>query len=246
MNARSLAGRDAAVAALVGALPSDFGHEATFGNFGAQFGHFGAFGADDALAGLGVAAPAAAAATAILANPRDPRHPLNPANQANMIAMWQQKIAVDSDRAARMSIIDPNANSDLKIMRYSFSASTALVLGTTSVFPSTFAQNPQVAIRPQRVMINAPQVNFGLITDIKVANVSVLVGGTADAFEYNANGVGASLDLPLIGPQNTVTVVGSYSGFTPAGFTAGAAFTLIASFKGPATITPGGGLMAGM
>jgi hypothetical protein len=72
--------------------------------------------------------------------------------------------------------------------------------------------------------------------EIKVANVSVTVGGTQDAFDYSAIGVEQSLDMPTLSPANRATVLGNYTGFVPPGYVALAAYTFCASFKGPAQI----------
>jgi hypothetical protein len=45
-----------------------------------------------------------------------------------------------------------------------------------------------------------------------------------------------SLDMPTLSPANRATVLGFYTGFIPPGFVLGAAYTFVASFKGPATI----------
>ena len=84
--------------------------------------------------------------------------------------------------------------------------------------------------------MNAPSPGFATITDIKVANVSALVGGIEDAYGFNANAVGQHLDLPTLTPANRLTVSGQYTGLVPTGFTTATAYTFVASFRGPASI----------
>jgi len=109
-------------------------------------------------------------------------------------------------------------------------AIAALVLGVAGAINAT--GQPDTNIRPQRCTMNAPQPGFATIAEIKVANVSVSVGGTQDAFDYSALGVGQSLDMPTLTPANRATVLGNYTGFVPPGYVGGAPYTFCASFKG--------------
>ena len=60
--------------------------------------------------------------------------------------------------------------------------------------------------------------------------------GQEDAFNYNANGVGQSLDMPTLNPANRATVLGNYTGFVPPGFIAATVVPFSVTFKGPATL----------
>ncbi len=135
----------------------------------------------------------------------------------------------------RGTLLEPNKGSSIKVERYSFTIDQNITLGTTVALNMT--GQPDTTIRPQTVTMNAPTPMFATISTIKVANVSVTVGpGNEDAFNYNANGWGRSLDMPTLSPANRATVVGSYTGFVPPGFVAATAVSFNASFKGPASI----------
>ncbi|MDX1371013.1 MAG: hypothetical protein R3321_00995 [Nitrososphaeraceae archaeon] len=137
---------------------------------------------------------------------------------------------------SRERILNPNRNSNLKVERYAFTISQAITLGTAVTF-TTLTGQPDTTIRPQRVSMNAPTPMFAFIQEIKVANVSVTVGtGLEDAFNYNALGVGQSLDMPTLSPANKATVLGSYSGFVPPGFAGGTATNFSVSFRGPSSV----------
>jgi hypothetical protein len=270
MNARTLAFRDAALAATMGATPTSFGHDAVcnvsdVGNFYGDFGHMhGDFGADAEVAAAAATLPAAHPVNQALAKKRvqmahggglPAGHPLmnmaggatmhamhpanNPANQGIVQQMWNQQASKAQATAERASELDPNGDSTVKIGRYGFAINQALVLNTPLTFTQT--QNPDVNIRPKRVTMNAPAYGFVTITELKVSNVSVTVGGVQDAFDYNANAVDAQLDLPTMGPQTRATVTGNYTGFTPPGYSAAAAYTFTVSFRGPSNIAGSGG-----
>ncbi len=228
-TSRQLAMRDPALAALMGAVgnnSSDFGTEdsnefdADFGvefgdDYGVEFAGYPNFAAD----------PVGAATD----------HPFAPQNQAQTLAMWNQARQEAAMTASRARILEPNKGSKVKIERYAFSVNANLVLGTAS--PGfTASGQPDTNIRPQRVTMNAPGYGFVQVTEIKVANVSVTVGGIDDAYNYNANGVGQSLDMPTLSPSNRATVAGNYTGYVPPGFVGGTAYLFVASFKGPASV----------
>jgi len=238
-NATTLAMRDPALAALMGAWSggnfgsespgtgqSDFGTDgfgrdfAFAGDASADFAaEFGAddMGADSWGADFGAAAPLA-------------RRP----TPAAAIAAWHKVGRQTARTDSRVRLLEPNSGSTVKVQRYSFSVNQALVMGTAAAI--TASGNPDTTIRPQRVTMNAPAAGFITVTEIKVANVAVTVGGIGDAFEYSPIGVDMSLDMPTLSPANRATVLGFYTGFVPPGFVLGSAYTFAASFKGPATI----------
>jgi hypothetical protein len=150
--------------------------------------------------------------------------------------MWA---AMEAETARRARLLDPNEHSRLKIERYSFSLSPAepFSLGTLSTFTATL--QPNTRIRAQRVVMNAPVMNFVLVDDLEIANVNVLVGTTEDAYTYNANGQGVMLDLPTLDPANRATVSGTYTGLVPPGYASEFEYTFIVTFQGPSTLVGG-------
>lgn len=216
-TARDLALRDPALAAIVGAIPgSNFGAaraEADFGgdlsgedDLGVEFGDDVDFGA---------------------ARRGGP-------SQAQLHALWLKHSAQAAHSQRRAMLLEPNKGSTSKIGRYSFSINQSLVLGTASAVSAS--GQPDTNIRPQRVQMNAPSAGFVTISEMKVANVSVTVGGTADAIEYSATAVDSHLDMPTLTPANRATVLGSYTGFVPPSYVAASAYLFTISFKGPASV----------
>jgi hypothetical protein len=147
--------------------------------------------------------------------------------------------AMEAETARRARLLDPNEHSRPKIERYSFSLSPAenFTLGTPVAFEATL--QPNTRIRAQRVVMNAPVMNFVLVDSLQIANVNVLVGTTEDAFTYNANGQGVMLDLPTLDPANRATVSGSYTGLLPPGYASDFSYQFIVSFQGPSTLVGG-------
>jgi hypothetical protein len=201
----------------MGAIPgSDFGMDdeldVTFGyEFGYEFG-------DDYGDVYGAEAAGAAAVPP-------------PSVAAKLWAKHRQDTAA-SDRRARL--IEPNKGSKIKVERYAFAINQTLALGTAVALSAS--GQPDTNIRPQRVTMNAPAPGFCTVSEIKVANVSVTVGGTQDAFDFSSLGVGQSLDMPTLTPANRATVLGNYTGFVPVGYNNAQAYTFCCSFKGPASI----------
>jgi hypothetical protein len=241
-SAPSLAMRDPALAAVMGALPgTDFGRDPrSYGrgpmprsyprpvamprrarpaaDFGYGFGYdYGAEG------GAPVAAPVARG-----------HHP-------EMVRAWHHHHQLMGHTAARAALLDPNENSLLKIERYSFSLTNSFTLGGTGTPLVDMTLQPNTKIRPQRVVMNAPSPNFVLLSGLQVANVNAFVGDLEDAFTYSALAQGVALDLPTLEPANRLTVSGNYTGFIPPGYATGFAFTFIATVQGPSTIAGGGG-----
>lgn len=209
-NSKSLATRDMALAVLTGAISgSDFGGEYGY-DFGDDYGFGYEFGDEPAPSPAPKPTPTA------------------------MAQAWAAHTKSQAHTERRAMLIEPNKNSKIKVERYAFSVNQALTLGTAVALSAS--GQPDTNIRPQRVTMNAPSPGFATISEIKVANVSVTVGGTADAFDFNALGVGQSLDMPTLTPANRATVLGNYTGFVPPGFVGGTAYTFCASFKGPASI----------
>lgn len=256
--------REPALAMLMGALPQ--GQNFGFGDeYGCAWGDDYGFGIASSydpsqnigLPGMGFgygagygwgAAPVAPAAppsalspmAAHRTPPMHPSHPAHPAHAQEAAKRWD--LANPHSTASRTSLLDPNRDSTIKVERYSFSFSPTanLQLGLASAIPP-FTQQPSTSIKGQRVIMNAPQAGFVTISTLQIANVNVLVGGTEDAFTYNAGAMGVMLDLPRLDPQNRATASGNYTGVLPPGYTSGGAFQFIITLQGPATLAGGYG-----
>jgi len=240
-SAAELAMRDPAAAALYGIMGSDFGVDEVVlsvepdmlvdgSDFGIEFsgdeydGGFADVGVDfgvDFGADAGGGSPAAAAAA----------HGATPQGRA-IIA---QHVKKQQHRENRAMLLEPNKNSDLKVERYTFAVNTTITaLGTAGALSGS--NSPDVNFRPQRVTANVVSPGMVFITDGRVANVSFTVGGTIDAWQWNANAVGEHLDVPTLTPANKATFSGSYSGLVPSPLSGTGAYTFMLSFTGPASI----------
>ena len=247
-DANELAMRDPALAALMGVMGSDFGTDAEpvlldgGAEFGVDFGDdwddssygggeagYGAaygesmFGADIM---FGADAPAAAPAAVAAA-----QHGATPQGRA-IIAAHVQKQA---HRNSRALLLEPNKYSDLKVERYTFAVNaTITALGTAGALSGS--NSPDVNFRPQRVTTNVVSPAMVLITDGRVANVSFTVGGSIDAWQWNANAVGQHLDVPTLTPANKASFSGTYTGLVPAPLSGTGTFAFSMAFTGPASI----------
>jgi len=227
-NAKTLALRDPALATLMGAIDgSDFGDD--YGDdYGFEFGdemgdEYGFEFGDE----YGAEAVAASRAPVRVARPVAPP----PAVAAKLWAA-HRRASAHTERRARL--IEPNKGSKIKVEKYIFSLSQALTLGAASAI--SISQSPDTNLRPQRVTMNAPTPGFVTVTNLKVANVSVTVGGIADAASFSNNAVNTALDMPTLSPSNKATVDGNYTGYVPPGYVGAAAFMFVTSLIGPATI----------
>lgn len=143
----------------------------------------------------------------------------------------------------RGRLLRPNHGSPVDIERYSFGLSQALTIGTPLAAFTTLTGTPDTEFRPQRMSCNAPVPMFAFFSEMKVANVSYTIGsGVEDAFFYNANGVGQSLDLPTLSPANRATIRGNYTGLIPPGYDSGFASFFSLKFTGPSTLAGGRGV----
>jgi hypothetical protein len=217
--------RDPALAILMGAAsPADFGAENSLfapSSFGADFGYGefgdengGYFGADTAIV------PGAGPA------------PRPTAEQA--INVWNQEYQKRAHTAKRTSMLEPNKHSDVKVEMYLFPLAQNVVVGTATNI--SLSNNPDVTIRPQRCVMNSPVPGFITISEIRVANVAVTVGGGSafDAYFVSAVGVGVRLDMPTLSPANRATVTGVSTTLVPQGYVAAATFPFSTAFIGPA------------
>lgn len=228
--------RDPALAALVGAIAgASFGFEysgdfapdeASFGEeFGNEFGDDmhgdfdGLFGAD---------APAAAIAAAI--------PPAQPTKQ-QALALWHGNRMAKAHTLRRELKLHPNKGSSLKLEEFAFPLNplTNPVFGTAAA--ANMQNQPDVTIRPERLVFNVPALGLYIIAEVKTANVGCIVGGAAtmDAAVFAPTSVGMRISCPTLTPSNRLTVVGSWTAFVPAGgFVNGTAYPLSGTALGPA------------
>ncbi len=151
----------------------------------------------------------------------------------NMAKAWKEKQYTKQ----RERILSPNAGSSAKIQRYTFGLGQTLTLETAAAIE--LEGKPQVYIRPQRITTNAPCPAFVRLTSMQVGNVGIIVGGAVDAFDFAAQAQDAAVDVPTLGPQNSVEVKGNYDDLLPdGGYVTATSFRFITSFKGPASMTP--------
>lgn len=237
---------DLALAALMGAAAdvgagfgvADYSPDNAFEQATADFGHFGlsafdpsanigfGFGADPAPVLPPLGGSQAALGQALAQIPK-------PTNAAEVQQVWNAHWSKQIGDAARMQLLEPNANSNVKIQRYEFSLSATLTLGSASAISTN--RNPSARIRPQRTFTNVPTVGFVTLTTVQIANVNVMLGGVSDAFTYSAQAQGSMLDLPTLDPAYQMTVTGNYSGLAPSPFTTGS-FTFVFTVQGPANL----------
>jgi hypothetical protein len=214
MKASELAMRDPALAALTGAMGDDFGAD-----FGDDFDLGAEFGVD-------ATSQIVAQVQAATAVPRP--------TPAAMQSLWTQYHQQKAKGDRRKDLLDPNEGSAHKIERYSFSLNATITsLGTPQANLNASGQ-PDVRFRPEQFTVNAPSVGFILISDIRMANVSVTVGGgaTEDAFNFNPLSVGRQLSMPTLEPSNKATVQANYTGTVPSPLTGTGAYTISYNFKG--------------
>lgn len=159
--------------------------------------------------------------------------PLPPQNamQRAWLAIQEQKGITHK----RSLVLEPNRGSRLKIQRYNFNISETFVIGTEQGFQ--IALTPAVTFRPQRVTSNAPCENFVLLSQLQVSTVNAIIGGLADAWQFNANGQGQELDLPTVGPEISVSIAGTYLGTATPQFAPTQKYVFIVGINGPATLT---------
>jgi len=135
----------------------------------------------------------------------------------------------------RLKEMDPNWGSSEKIGRYSFTITQTLVLGASEAINAT--NSPLNDITPKRLIFNAPCYNFALINVVQIGNMSVIIGGSEDAFNYSATAVDVALSMPLLLAGNRALVAGEYTGITPAPYSSGTEYNFVATFHGPARMT---------
>lgn len=239
-NARQLALRDPARAALLGAIGgSDFGSSVPVRTAPMKFspGDDYGFGDDDTgfgddEYGFGAAAKHHAAAAHLS---KSKPHP------AEVAKVWHEHHAKKARAMSRAVKLDPNMGSDVKVERYTMSLAQTFVLGTGGSFDTNMAQSPSTDFRPQLMTANVPTPGLAYLQSLAMANVLVTVGtGSEDLFAYNANSWGRNLDMPTLTPANKAIAQGTFTTFVPPGYVNGASYTLTLSFKGPSLLAGGG------
>jgi hypothetical protein len=165
------------------------------------------------------------------------QHMIQAAERRRWQEMEQREQQKAAHRRSRELLLDPNGDSDLKVERYAFPISQTIpALGTPYIFINYFGQ-PDTKIRPERVLMNAPGAGFVLITDIKTANVSGLVGGggATDASFFAPGAFNVHLSLPTLTPANKLSIQGSYTGYVPPGYPV-MPYQFVTQVNGPATV----------
>jgi hypothetical protein len=236
-TARDLAWRDPAAAEFLGLFPpgADFGDD--YGmetGMEAGFGAFGAFGA--------VAPPSPAAA---IMQPGHPANPDQPHVQAQMRALWLQHHHKMAKTQSRESLLYPNKDSELKIESYEFSTGLTVVgtganvvTGTAaSISNATSTRFPAVKIKPIRFFFSVNSYSMVLLAQVQVGNVNALIGGTADAMNYNQGALSSRLTVPTLETSTPVVIAGTYTGLTPPGIPPAFSLPLTATFQGPSEVT---------
>jgi hypothetical protein len=165
-----------------------------------------------------------------------------------LVQRWRQKKAFGAQfgdfRAGRhaatqartRATIDPNAESDVKVIQTELNIEETIKLGTPSFI--YVRQHPDTMLRGQEIVTNAPDAEFVWIAAFMVANVNCIVG-IADALMFTSGRL--PLDLPTASPASAFTLVGWYTGLVPEGMKAGDAFKFRLSVRGPSTLTDGFG-----
>jgi hypothetical protein len=224
-NSNNLARRDPAAAALLGAIGSNFGVERRpvqraqpRSRFGVDFGADVQFGSDAWNNNFGTDVVPA------------------PTPQA-MQQAWNNQVQQQLANRKREQLLEPNKGVEAKVERYAMPTSQAITIGT-ALNNFVITANPTVNLRPSRVVSNAPSPAFVFLLSMSVANVNVLVGpGVQDAWDYAAEAVGTSLDIPTLSPSNPIRITGNYTGFVPGAYVATTASFFTMTFIGWASIT---------
>lgn len=209
-TSRSLAFRDPAIAALVGAVDgSDFGQD-----FGDDFGDD--FGAD-------LPAPITTG-------------PVPAPTQSEALALWKKTKTAEMRVANRIHALDPNKDSPIKVEGFIFTVDEPQTWGTAALI--NLAASPSTTFRPQRLCSNVPMAGIATFRGIQVSNVNAIVGpGVVDAFCFSPFGVDVRMSLPTLSPALRVQISGNWSTFLPPFYVLGTAFTHTASFFGPARLS---------
>jgi len=224
-NSKTLAMRDPALAAAVGAFGgSDFGNE----GFGDE-SYLGGVDVDDFGGDFGSEFGAVPGMI-----------PVKPTAQ-QALGAWNALRAKKAKAVQRYSKLEPNAGSEVDVERYSFSLSEDFPLATAAAFGTDMSGTPDTTFRPQVITANAPAPGFAYLSNLKMANVNVTVGpGEEDLFGISGPSWGRTMDMPTLSTSNRANADGRITTFVPPGYTPAATYTLVLNFKGPARLAGGG------
>jgi hypothetical protein len=227
--------RDPAMAALMGALPSqNFGamrrgtstptgrgrgrSSRTGAEFGFGFGDEGDYGADagaDAGADYG----------------HHKHHPHHGHHKHPHVAAHERMLA---ETHSRMRMLDPNGSSRVKVEGYGFPITQSVILGVVSNIFQTL--QPNAMIKPTVMVTNAPVPGFVSLSSVLIANVNTIIGGSDDAYHYNPNSLRTYSRFPLLDMSTRATMSGTYSGLVPPGYAPAFAFPFTLTLYGPAVL----------
>jgi hypothetical protein len=129
----------------------------------------------------------------------------------------------------RRLVLEPNMGSKVLVEEYVFALSREVVLGTPTEFE--MVDSPDVTIRVQDIRANVNDPGLFVFRDMRVANVSTMVGGEIDAAQFNR---WSQIDWPTMTPANRARASVRYTGKIPAGFKDGDKYTFCLSMRGPA------------
>lgn len=160
-----------------------------------------------------------------------------PGSPQEMLDVWQ-KHRNDSIRSgSRAALLEPNKGSAVRVEKYVFGLSQVLTLATGVAINQSLS--PDCVIRPQRVTTNAPCPGFSTMTELKIANTSIIIGGQVDSYDFAAHANGSELDMPTLSPANRALWQGQYSGLLPtavATYLTATPYIHTLSLKGPASV----------
>lgn len=119
--------------------------------------------------------------------------------------------------------------------QYSFGASAGIEIGKPSLIE--LGDWPGIPIKAERITINCPCVSFLELTDLRLGNESMLLGGTEDAYAYSPeNNIVGGRDMPIIQPFHRVRASMNYTGLCPAPLEKGNKFLVCLRITGRAAL----------
>ena len=121
---------------------------------------------------------------------------------------------------ARLVLLNPNENSDVKVEKYVFSliptifshGGDSLIWGEATGW--TAFKNPQVSFRVTNLAINVPCPGLVYVETIQAGNIQSQVGACADGYTFAAPH-GKDMSLPMLPPRNTMQATGTWSTYVP-------------------------------
>lgn len=111
---------------------------------------------------------------------------------------------------------------EITMNRFALSLSKSVLLGKEAeiehelTMAEAFKDNPELrGFRPQRLSINAAGPGLFLLKEVIVRDVNIILGNMMDAWQFNPNSVGMSLDAPSLRRIDKVSFKGTYTGRVP-------------------------------